>query len=148
MGLPGKVVFKVQRGSANDTYRIAENDLHTVLHISLQQALFGFDAKFTHLGDELISIRRHKVTRPHEIVKFPMKGLMQGSSTRGDLFVRLHVDMPVAVDGQLVTLRAPEEGSAIINPQLSLRVRSSCGMASCGAGGGSARIRETTSSSH
>merc|ERR1712032_1409392 len=118
MGLPGKVVFKVQRGSANDTYTMGENDLHTVLRISLEQALFGFDAKFTHLDGDTVSIRRHKVSKPGEIVKLPMKGLTQGSSTRGDLFVRLHVDMPTTVEGRSVTLMAPEKGSAIVNPQL------------------------------
>merc|ERR1719265_2015008 len=40
--IPGKVVPKVQRGSPDDLYAIAEADLFTVLHISLEQALFGF----------------------------------------------------------------------------------------------------------
>jgi len=116
--LPGKVVFKVQRGSVNDTYTIAENDLHTVLHISLQDAVFGFDAKFAHLGEETVSIRRSKMTKPDDVVRLPNKGLMQGAGGRGDLFVRLHVDMPDGLEGQSLTLQAPEKDTVMLKPRL------------------------------
>merc|ERR1712151_713717 len=59
--MPGRIVLKVQRGSPNDTYSIAEADLHTVLHISLEQALFGFSLSWTHLDGANIAIKKDKV---------------------------------------------------------------------------------------
>jgi len=105
--IPGRVVFRVQRGSPSDAYTIAENDLHTVLHMTLQQALFGFAFSWTHLGDETVNISREKVTNPNEVVRVPKKGLGAGS-TRGDLFVRLAIDMPTLDKGaKTLSLEAP-----------------------------------------
>jgi DnaJ-class molecular chaperone len=67
--IPGPVVFKVQRGSPNDAYTIAEDDLHTVIHMTLEQALFGFSFSWTHLGDETVSISSSKVTNADEVVR-------------------------------------------------------------------------------
>jgi len=99
--MPGNVVFKVRRGSPDDTYTIAENDLHTVLKMSLEQALFGFSFAWTHLGDEKVSIaRKDKVTTPDDVVRVPSKGLVDSDTKkRGDLFVRLSVGMPTLEKG-------------------------------------------------
>jgi DnaJ-class molecular chaperone len=97
--IPGRVVFKVQRGSPNDTYTIAENDLHTVLKLSMEQALFGFSFSWTHLGDESVSISRDKATTPDEVLRLPKKGLVSSGSSRGDLYVRLALDMPKVEKG-------------------------------------------------
>jgi DnaJ-class molecular chaperone len=115
--IPGAVVLKVQRGSPNDTYTIAENDLHTVLHMSLEQALFGFAFSWTHLGDETVTISSSKVTSPDEVIRLSKKGLA-GSGSRGDLYVRLAVDMPKVEKGSTsVTLQAPASKEKI-KPQL------------------------------
>jgi len=92
--MPGKVVLKVQRGSTNDTYTIAESDLHTVLKISLEQALFGFSLSWTHLGDETVTISRDTATNPDEVFRLKKKGLVGDGGQRGDLFVRVAVSMP------------------------------------------------------
>eukprot|EP00442_Polarella_glacialis_P053612 CAMPEP_0115118906 /NCGR_PEP_ID=MMETSP0227-20121206/44773_1 /TAXON_ID=89957 /ORGANISM="Polarella glacialis, Strain CCMP 1383" /LENGTH=609 /DNA_ID=CAMNT_0002520271 /DNA_START=84 /DNA_END=1913 /DNA_ORIENTATION=- len=98
--LPGKVNFKVQRGSQNDTYRIAEADLHTVLHVSLEQALFGFSIAWKHLGDEQVQISRERVTKADEVIRIRKKGLVEKGEKRGDLYVRLAVDLPEVAKGQ------------------------------------------------
>lgn len=104
--MPGRVVLKVQRGSPTDTYTIAEADLHTVLHVSMEQALFGFTATFKHLGSESLTITKDRVI-PGEVVKFRNKGLVS-SKSRGDLFVRLVVDMPeVPVGSTSISFAAP-----------------------------------------
>lgn len=107
--LPGKIVLKVQRGSPTDTYEIPEDvsDLYTVLRISLEEALFGFSKSFVHLGDETVTITRERVT-PDEVVRFKKKGLVGDGGARGDLYVRLAVDMPEVGKGEkALTLKAP-----------------------------------------
>lgn len=106
--LPGKVVFRVQRGSAADVYRIAIDDLYTVLRVSLAQALFGFSISWKHLGKETVTVTGSPVTKPGEVVKLPRKGLVSKSGSRGDLYVRVEVDMPsVEASAQELVLKKP-----------------------------------------
>jgi DnaJ-class molecular chaperone len=116
--IPGRVVFKVQRGSPNDTYTIAENDLHTVLKLSMEQALFGFSFSWTHLGDESVAISRDRSTTPDEVLRLPKKGLVSSGSNRGDLYVRLALDMPKVEKGaKSRTFEAPSSKEKI-TPEL------------------------------
>lgn len=101
--MPGRIHLKVQRGDPDDTYSIAEADLHTVLHITLEQALFGFVTSWTHLGDETVTLGRYSAT-PGEVVKIKKKGLVASGGGRGDLYVRLDVEMP-KVDGASLELK-------------------------------------------
>lgn len=110
--MPGRVVLKVQRGSSNDAYTIAESDLHTVLRISLEQALFGFSLSWTHLGDETVSVSREHVTEPDEVLRLKKKGLVGEGGARGDLYIRLAVDMPREVSSRELTLKAPSASEA------------------------------------
>jgi len=113
--LPGRLVLKVQRGSPKDYYRIAEADLHTVLRISVEQALFGFDVSWTHLGDEKVTITRDRLERPDEVLRLMKMGLTTGSSggTRGDLYVRISVDYPQVEKGaKELTMRPVAAGGA------------------------------------
>jgi len=113
--IPGRVVLKVQRGDTDDKYAIAESDLFTVLHISLEQALFGFSASWTHLGGEKVTVSRNGVTSPGEVVRLRKKGLVEAGS-QGDLYVRLAVDMPSVAEGtKSLTLQAP---ATIVEPRL------------------------------
>lgn len=106
--LPGKVVFKVQRGSPIDTYAIAESDLHTVLRISLEQAIFGFTHTWPHLGDEKVTVSFDQVATTDQVVRFKKKGLVGDGGQRGDLYVRLAIDLPALGGGQnTLTLTAP-----------------------------------------
>mmetsp|Transcript_33538 Transcript_33538/g.76177 ORF Transcript_33538/g.76177 Transcript_33538/m.76177 type:complete len:555 (+) Transcript_33538:95-1759(+) len=108
--LPGRLVLKVQRGSPQDKYRIAEADLHTVLRISVEQALFGFDVSWSHLGAEKVNIARDRLERPDEVLRLTKMGLQQGG-TRGDLYVRLAVDWPQVEKGaKELTLRPAVAG--------------------------------------
>mmetsp|Transcript_33811 Transcript_33811/g.78181 ORF Transcript_33811/g.78181 Transcript_33811/m.78181 type:complete len:566 (+) Transcript_33811:92-1789(+) len=121
---PGKVNFKVQRGSKEDSYRIAESDLHTVLHVSLQQALFGFTISWTHLGEETVTIAKDRLQHPDEVLRLKGKGLVESGSKRGDLYVRLAVDLPQAPKGEKVmTLTAPEAGVQAAKLEMESEVR-------------------------
>jgi len=115
--LPGKVVLKVQRGSASDVYAIAESDLHTVLHVSLEEALFGFSKTWSHLGDEQVTVTRESLSSPDEVVRLKKKGLVGDGGQRGDLYVRLAIDLPQVGNGEkALTLKAP--GAAAGEPTL------------------------------
>lgn len=105
--LPGRLVLKVQRGSPTDRFSIAENDLHTVMRISLEDALFGFSMSWKHIGDEMLTISHDRVTQPDEVVRFRKKGL-GGDRSRGDLYVRLLVELPI-VSGTSLTLKGSRE---------------------------------------
>jgi len=107
--LPGRIVLKVQHGAENDKYAIAENDLHTVLPISLEQALFGFKATWTHLGDQKVNVIRSKETQPNEVVRLAGKGLVGDGGVRGDLYIRLAIKIPSIVKSESsLKVEAPE----------------------------------------
>lgn len=103
---PGKVNFKVQRGSKDDSYRIAESDLHTVLHISLEEAIFGFSISWRHLGEETVTIVKDRLEKTDEVLRLKGKGLVSSGSKRGDLYVRLAVDLPDPAGKKELSLKA------------------------------------------
>jgi len=105
--IPGKVQLKVRRGSDSDTYAIAESDLHTVLRISLEEALFGFSKTWDHLGDEKVTVSRDRVASTDEVIRLKKKGLVGEGGQRGDLYVRLAIDLPEVAKGeQALSLKA------------------------------------------
>jgi len=116
--LPGRIVLKVQHGSPTDLYTIAETDLHTVLTISLEQALFGFKVSWNHLGNEKVTIERARVMQPNEVVRFKKKGILGEGGARGNLYVRVKVDLPeVTAGSKSLALNAP--AAAETEPRLS-----------------------------
>jgi len=116
--IPGKVVLKVSRGSPTDVYTIAENDLHTVIYLSLEEALFGFSFSWKHLGDENVAISRERSTNPDEVLRLPKKGLAAKGNSRGDLFVRLAMVMPKPEKGtKSLSFEAPASREKI-KPEL------------------------------
>jgi len=117
--LPGRAVLKVQHGSPQDLYTIAESDLHTVLKISLEQALYGFTARWNHLGEQKVVITRKRQVHANEVVKFPKKGLVGERGARGDLYVRIAIELPEVKPGTTsMTLQAPKQEN-IVEPNLS-----------------------------
>merc|ERR1719261_1181052 len=81
--LPGNVVLKVERGDPKDIYSIAEYDLHTAVHITLEQALFGFSLTWKHLDGEKVTITRDGGIKPDEVMRVPKKGLLRQTNERG-----------------------------------------------------------------
>jgi len=107
--IPGKVVLKVQRGTPEDLYSIAEEDLHTVLTLTLEQALFGFKIEWTHLGNEKVTVKRDGNVAADEVIRVKKKGLMGDGGSRGDLFIRLRIEMPARQkDAKSLTLHAAD----------------------------------------
>mmetsp|Transcript_28797 Transcript_28797/g.82454 ORF Transcript_28797/g.82454 Transcript_28797/m.82454 type:complete len:570 (-) Transcript_28797:164-1873(-) len=107
--LPGHVEFKAHRGADGDQYTPAEADLHTVLRISMEQAVFGFQASWTHLDGAEVKLDRSAGCTPGEVLRFKKRGIPQDGS-RGDLYVRIAVALPSAAAGAAeVPLRRPQQ---------------------------------------
>jgi len=72
------------------------NDLHLTMHISLLEALVGFDRTISHLDQHIVRLTSSQITRPDEVRKVEGEGMpVHGiSSQHGDLFVRFVVDFP------------------------------------------------------
>jgi len=72
------------------------DNLHTVLEITLKEALLGFKKFIKHLDGHRVEVNRETVTQPGDIEKFVGEGMPQHeySSFRGDLFVEYKVLLP------------------------------------------------------
>jgi len=75
------------------------DDLTVIHHISLLQALTGFEVDIDHLDQHKVHVARSEVTPPHFIVKVPGEGMPLHStpSIHGDLFVEFIVDFPESI---------------------------------------------------
>merc|ERR1719410_303418 len=110
--LPGHVEFKVRRGAPGDQHTAGENDLHTVMAISLEQAVFGFTATWTHLDGSDVSLDRSGGCSPDEVVRFKKKGIGKD----GNLYVRISVRMPKQEDGASEVRLQRQQATEIRNP--------------------------------
>lgn len=123
--MPSRVIFKVQRGSPSDIYRVAESDLYTVLRVTLEQALFGFSVSWRHLGDETVTVAMDRLSKLDEVVVLKKKGLVGEGGIRGDLYVRIAVDLPSlkGSDKEVTLRRSPSQAAeARLEIEESLRV--------------------------
>lgn len=94
--IPGDVLFKVVR-MAHEEYFLLQNTLHTVLHITHEEALFGFSKSWYVLGDRQSHVsvdRTDRTSQPDEIIKKPQAGMYVGRGQRADLIIRLKVEFP------------------------------------------------------
>lgn len=107
------MIFVVKEIS-HPVFRRERNDLHTVLEISLKEALLGFDREITHLDDRIINVKRDTVTQPGDIIKINDEGMpIHQSSEKGDLYVRIDIKFP-----QILTEKQIESKLSIINKNL------------------------------
>jgi len=75
------------------------DDLNVTQHISLLQALTGFEVDVQHLDKHTVHIARTEVTPPNFIMKVPGEGMPLHStpSIHGDLYVEFIVDFPQSI---------------------------------------------------
>lgn len=97
--------INVRAGSINikviqldhDVFERKGNDLKTRIHISLKEALVGFERELKHLDGHIVNIdRRDKVTKPGLMERFKDEGMpvFEQYSETGDLLVTYIVEMP------------------------------------------------------
>ncbi|CAF1595796.1 unnamed protein product [Adineta ricciae] len=94
-GEPGdlKFIIRVQK---HTRFERRNNDLHTNLTITLQDALNGFDVTLPHLDGHNVTIKREKITWPGARIKKKGEGLPQHDQNNivGDLYVTVDIDFP------------------------------------------------------
>ncbi len=65
---PGDVIFKLKTQS-HPRFRRDRDDLHMDLHLSLREALLGFQRSVKHLDGRDVAISHKGVTQPFEVRK-------------------------------------------------------------------------------
>ena len=93
---PGAINIKVVQLD-HDVFERKGNDLKTRVHISLKQALLGFEMKLKHLdGHEVHIDRLDKVTKPGLMERFKGEGMpvFEQYSEVGDLMITFIVELP------------------------------------------------------
>jgi len=75
------------------------NDLSVVQHVSLLQALTGFEIDVEHLDKHMVHVARTEVTPPNFVLKVPGEGMPIHStpSIHGDLYIEFIVDFPKSI---------------------------------------------------
>ena len=116
---PGDIVFELKE-EPHRTFSRAGADLHSDLHVSLSEALTGFDRTvIRHLDGRGIRIHLQqpdgKVLRPGQILKVKGEGMpVKRSDSRGDLYFTVYVDFPE--DGWLESQAAVDKVRAVLPP--------------------------------
>jgi len=112
---PGSVHFKL--AYADDaTYRYAGQHLYTVLTISLEEAVHGFQKKWHKVGGGEVVLKRAYAS-PGEVVRIPKKGMFNPGADQpyGDIFVRIRVALPAA-----------DAAGSITKPSADTKARLAC----------------------
>jgi len=93
--IPGDVIMQVQQKEHSRFVR-HENDLHTTIHVTLSQALLGFEYEIEHLDGHMAKVSKKTITRPLEVIVLRGEGMPMHDvpSQLGDLHVTVEVKMP------------------------------------------------------
>ena len=96
---PGDIIFELVE-SEHETFNRVGADLQAELHITLAEALTGFNrVVLTHLDGRGISLNvaqpKGRILRPDEIIKVSGEGMpIKKSDARGDLYLVVKIDFP------------------------------------------------------
>lgn len=96
---PGDLVFELAEAE-HDTFTRAGTDLRAEIHISLAEALTGFERTvIKHLDGRGIHLSVHqprgKILRPNQILKVRGEGMpIKRSDAKGDLYLIVNIDFP------------------------------------------------------
>ncbi|KAF2867722.1 hypothetical protein BDV95DRAFT_581616 [Massariosphaeria phaeospora] len=151
---PGDIIFTLDEAD-HATFERAGADLRAELHISLVEALTGFNrVVLTHLDGRGISLNvkqpNGKVLRPGQVLKVPGEGMpVKKSDAKGDLYLVVEIEFPedgwlhsdAAVQKIRDVLPAPPAPSADETPEEVEEVdfESDADMEEFGAGSGDPR---------
>jgi len=105
----GHIIFKIVT-LPHALFTRQGNDLHYTLHISLLQALVGFETTVSHLDGHEVKIKNNQITKPGEVLRVSKEGMPHHTypSQKGDLFVKIIVDFPKTLT------REQKEGFAVL----------------------------------
>ena len=69
--------------------------MHTEIHISLKEALLGFNREIKHLDDHIVTVKKDSIVQPGDVIRIKGEGMPKHqSSDKGDLYVKIHVIFP------------------------------------------------------
>jgi len=114
---PGDIVFELAE-KAHDVFHRAGADLQADLHVSLAEALTGFNrVVLTHLDGRGIALNvqqpRGRVLRPDEVLVVAGEGMpIKRSDSRGDLYLVVKIDFPA--DGWIKDAASVEKIRAVL----------------------------------
>ena len=91
---PGHLIFTILE-LPHPTFKRERNDLHTVMQVTLKEALLGFEKEIKHLDDHIVTVKKDGVVQPGDIVKVRGEGMpVHQSSETGDLYVKIEIVFP------------------------------------------------------
>ena len=95
---PGDVIFKFKQ-SSHARFRRDGDDLHHELHISLREALLGYNRSVRHLDGREVALDVKGVTQPFQVRKMAGEGMPVHNfpSQMGVLHVKNIVDLPTTL---------------------------------------------------
>ena len=103
--IPGDVKLKLKVISDPRFKRVGQA-LHTSVHLTLRQALLGFNSTLPHLDGHVVALSRHGVSQPGEVLKVEGEGMPEreredqggADGAAGALHVKIFVDFPPELD--------------------------------------------------
>lgn len=91
---PGHLIFVIDE-VPHILFKRQGNDLHSILKISLKEALLGFEKEFIHLDGHQVKVSRSVVSQPGDVIKVEGEGMpYHQSSGNGDLLITLEIVFP------------------------------------------------------
>jgi DnaJ-class molecular chaperone len=96
--IPGDIVFEIEvlPEDSEQEWTSVKDDLHTIISLSLRQALLGFERTIDHVGNHHVVIRRDGFTKPGAVITVIGEGMprKEDPATYGDLHVHINVEFP------------------------------------------------------
>lgn len=96
---PGDIIFTLVEAE-HEVFSRAGSDLQAEIHISLSEALTGFDrVVLTHLDGRGIQLKvkqpKGKILKPNQVLKVSGEGMpVKKSDAKGDLFLSVQIEFP------------------------------------------------------
>ena len=97
--VPGSMVVAIS-AKRHDTFRRQGDDLYATLHLTLREALLGFEKSFAHMDGRDVPVVAADISQPGRVLTLVGEGMPRGHdpTDKGDLLVTLVVDMPRELD--------------------------------------------------
>ena len=101
---PGNLIFKLnvnEQGSKLKRESVGfVDDLHLTEHITLKEALLGYEHQITHLDHHKVNFGHRGITQPYQVRRIQGEGMpIRGQPRRfGDLFIEHRIRFPKSVN--------------------------------------------------
>eukprot|EP01006_Ploeotia_vitrea_P029592 TRINITY_DN62103_c0_g1_i1.p1 TRINITY_DN62103_c0_g1~~TRINITY_DN62103_c0_g1_i1.p1 ORF type:complete len:338 (+),score=13.05 TRINITY_DN62103_c0_g1_i1:45-1058(+) len=94
--VPGNLIFSIVQDDSYPNWQRNGEDLHIHIHITLREALLGFERALVHIDGHHVDLVSNKIIQPEEMVGYPGEGMpiRDTPSERGTLWVTYHVNFP------------------------------------------------------